>query len=267
MKLRTAIAIIKYATLVAALLSGLGIIVYLGVLKIRILDRMLVFIVLQVLATVIILGKQYWLRNVFQTIRYPGLLYGVCEQLGYLRNLVMNASDEVLDDLYKPTCDTNDFLRDNNLSAEIYPRVVWYPAIKPILMVAGLIGFIYLSKSDTGSRAYAIPFAIALLATGQLINSVYKRKAEPGAGPMLIFSSNGLQMIGANLEWHNVYDWRYIRPKSKGERPRIEVSVIEPVKAQTIFTIHINYTTIAYVEYLILLSHYKYKYGANYVQG
>jgi hypothetical protein len=266
MKLRTAIAIIKYATLVAALLSVLGFIVYLGWLELFFLNRILVFMVLQVLTAAIILGKQYWLRNVFQTIRYPGLLYGVCEQLGYLRNLVMNASDKVLDDLYKPTYDTNEFLLDNNLSPEIYPTVVWYHAVKTILLFGPLFAFAYLVKVDTAYRDYAALFVIALLAIGQLISSISKRKAEPGVGPLLIFSSNGLQMVGVNLEWNNVYDWKYIRKKSKGDQTRIEVSVIEPVNEQRTFTIPIRYTTITYVECLILLSHYKYKYGANYLQ-
>ena len=261
MTLSSSISIIRSATIVAGLLTLISLIFYF--MAFRNFTYLMVYFAIMLITLLIALGKRIWVRYLLRNTQYPGLLYEVCNSLELLRNINVNPSDEVLDDLYQPAYATEDFLKDNKLKTEIYPVMPLFPILGGLLFYGfPLVYILWLSGAHVTNKSYylLVPF---LYAAGFMLSNKLKLRKDPSAGPQYIFAPEGLSVAEGLIEWTNLYDWEYIRPRGRGAVPLIGLRANEAVNGQIEFTVKINDLAISLTDFFLLLTHYKYKYGYN----
>ena len=264
MKLKTGILLIRWATLVAGLLMLAAIIAYLK--SLGNFNYMICYGILAFCSVAVTLSKKYWIRAMFLRVKYPGLLYGVCEKLGYLNNLYIGSEDAILDDLYKPAYDTATFLADNGLKAEIYPSTTTLPLYTGLFQYAipiGVLLYCLLAEhvKDTKYFLLAIPVSLA----GNLLCRRLKRISDTGYEPQYAFTPEGLETPETMLAWAHVADWQYIMPTGRGEQPFMRILMTDTANNKSMCDLPIHTLAIGHVDFCIMMLHYKYKYG--YAQG
>lgn len=259
MTLQTAIRIIRFATVTSALLVLAAIPFYF--MSFKNMAFMALYGLLTVLAIIVTLGKVHWTRYIIRKIKYPGVLFEVCTSSGYFRNANINVSNEVLDDLYKPTCDSETFLLDNNLSADIYRVSSNTSLIMGLFYWLPIASVFALQYNGYKSWQILYPTLLAGLAISGLVTFYLKTKKDRSVAPTYSFSHRGLEAPDLLVPWHNLYSWETIQPTRKGEQKKIELRFTEELDGHQTYTIDTKGLAESLTNLNILLTHYKYKYG------
>ncbi len=257
MKLRTAINFIRYATLASAILFAIaGMLYFAGWDNVNYWFAALLFF----LASVIIaLGKKYWIRYLLRQTKYPGIFYSVCSDLNLLRNMDIFPGDDVLDDLYKPIYSTDDFLADNSLSSSVYPATsAGFKYLSLFYWIIPLCIFTYNSSTHALKKWDASLLMGGSYLAGMLAGKLLKRKIDPGAEARFTFDATGMHSGADLLDWWNIASWT---PTKVDKKNFLAIRLKQPVNGHLIYQADIDFTNISMVEYYILISHYKYKYG------
>lgn len=221
MRLKTAINIIRYATAASAVLALVSLFSYISMFKNA--NYIIAPAAIILVAALITLLKVRWIKYLINRVKYPGILYGVCDAMGFLRNLNINVNDDVLNDLYQPRYDTQTFLKDNFLRHKFY----------------GATPTQYSSAIDRrGERARVKQHA-----------------------PLCLFLPEGLETLDGLFKWSDVYSWQVIMSKGEDYPTTIEVSLVAQENQPAMLTIDLSDFMVGPVEMQILFHHYKYKYG------
>lgn len=258
MTLQNTIHIIRYSTIASALLFFASVPFYFMSFK----D--VIYIILYglaiALAAVVALCKGMWTRYMLRKVKYPGVLYGVCESMGYIRNLNINPSDDVLNDLYQPTWDTDTFLSDNQLDAHVYKVAPIAATVGTALYIVPMAATLYLRK--TGAALPVIYATLLITAAGAVIIAAYLKTLKDKTGmPVYFFSPEGLRSSDVFLPWHNLYSWETIVSKGRGESTVVQCRLGEAINDQLLVNLSITGLAVSPTDFNILLTHYKYKYG------
>ena len=72
---------------------------------------------------IVFLSRSVIVNRVLKKSAHPGLMYAVLEKLGYTQKLDLSLPDELLDEIYKPTYSTSEFLSENDLSPNNGPEL------------------------------------------------------------------------------------------------------------------------------------------------
>jgi|GEM_PF-2772654 len=264
MKLTNAILVIRWATIASGLVFLLALIAYLSGLD---LLNILAYALLMMLAILILLSKKWWLKYLFRTIKYPGLLYGLCDRLNLIGNLDNLVNDAVLDDLYKPAYSTEAFLADNGLTPEVYPAAPGSVVIGQFMLYAVPISFLIAGtqiESLKQTKFYLLSPLSLLVCT--VWRDYIRYQKDPDAGPMYIFSEKGLETADGLAEWNNIYDWQLlpaIGNSRSGERKylRLRIDLKEMTNDRNYFTLNLDEISIRPIQFYMMLIHYQYKYG------
>jgi hypothetical protein len=260
MNLKTAIGITRWATLIASITGLAAFLFYFFIWKNS--GFILVALPLLLMAAIITLSKKYWIKHIFRKVKYPGLLYGICDKMGFFRNLDLDPGEEVMDDLYKPAYDTEEFLWDNKLNPEVFPSrsSSVYLSILLIYLLPMALFYAGIYFPELKSRYFYL-LAVPALIAGIVIGDKLTKKHDADAWPDYIFSAKGLSNKGIMLEWGNLYDWEYVAPKKKGDQGFMEVSMKLPVNEERVFRLDISGETASVIDFCTLMMHYQYKYG------
>ena len=72
---------------------------------------------------IIFLFRAAIINRVIKKSAHPGLMYAVLEKLGYTQKLDISLPDELLDEIYRPSYSTSEFLTENELSPTNGPEL------------------------------------------------------------------------------------------------------------------------------------------------
>ena len=72
---------------------------------------------------ILYLFRSVIVNRVLKKSAHPGLMYAVLEKLGYTQKLNLYLPDEMLDEIYKPSYPTSEFLAENDLPTEFGPEL------------------------------------------------------------------------------------------------------------------------------------------------
>jgi len=118
MKLQTTINLIRYSSLFMFLsLFPLAAVIYIWAKEGQLLALELGLGGFAVLFFVV---RRFAITSAIRRSRYPGVLYAVLEKLKQTAKLELTLTDEMLEDRYNPSYPTEQFLKDNQLSADLH---------------------------------------------------------------------------------------------------------------------------------------------------
>ncbi len=213
MRLKRTIQLIEYSNM--ALVIGLLIIVFAFVAKSpdgKILIFELLFSMPFILSFIF---RQVIITQYLKKSKYPGVFFSVIEKLGLTKNTELNLPDHLLDDMYKPSYSTAQFLNDNNLKTEIGLKKVNTPFEILILMLS-IIAFFYVGEKYT-FRQNPVAFIVMLILiviSGILL--VKNKSQENDVNAVLKFTEKGILSQNNSYDWKNIYDWSY-KPEGRGD--------------------------------------------------
>lgn len=190
---------------------------------------------------------------------YPGVFYSVLDKLGLTNNLDIDLTDDLLNEIYKPGYSTRQFLSDNKLTTEIGTKKNQDLAIASIfgLMVAVYLFF----KYKPGMNDNPALLLLVLIFTGICIYSwTAGKKSRNKKKRILFFSETSLELTGKKLDWKDIYDWNYL-PGGRNESPKIIINYYDNAKNTCEQIILLSNLGIDKIDFLLLLTHFKGKYG------
>lgn len=208
-----------------------------------------------------LLSKRIILKRMMNKMKYPGLLYGVCDKIGLLYNLGIYPGEEMMDDLYHPTYDTDTFLIRNSLSPVVYSvsLVSAFTAkwLRYLPVLVAFIIYIYDSKlfQPPLLAVFCLLYIVAILLTNRL-----RRVIDGDSHVIYRFAPEGLETPNRWIQWDNIYDCEYVH-EDKFEQPRIVISLHNIVNGSRTEEMRIEELAIVPTDLLLLLLHYKNKYG------
>ena len=258
MKLKRTIQIIEYSNI--ALIVGLFIVV----LSIVFRSNDGKFLVFEMLfAFPFILGfffRKLVVKRKLRNTKYPGIFYSVLDKLGLTHNLEIELTDELLNDMYKSSLPTKEFLDDNNLKTEFdrkKPESPWIMIVSTLVFLA----LIFFGRNTQTNITPTVAICLFFL-IGYNIYSFIKTKRDFDDNIALLkFTSNGLSIKDRFIDWKDIYDWTYqIASRSEpakfiinhyhGNDRNIQDSVV------SLSEVNINK-----LDFLMLVAHYKARYG------
>jgi len=199
------------------------------------------------------------IRNKLGKTRYPGALYAVLDKMLLTHKLDIELTDEMLNEMYKPAYSTSEFLADNELETEIGEKKV--SLAMPILStVASVTAFIYFSsRINFGKEPFLLISFLAFVAIS--IFSWLKLKKQKNDGmPVLMFKETGLHFHKDVYPWKSIYDWN-VQPGGRNESDYFIISYYDEAGNIHETFIHISNLNIDKIEFLLLMTHFKGKYG------
>jgi hypothetical protein len=190
---------------------------------------------------------------------YPYEFLSVLEHLGLMGDLEINWSDDLRDGPDRLQMQTGQFLKDNHLATDIGARMlsrslvlfVWFA----ILFASVYVREDYLSEDDP--LFFIIPSLIAIAGFYQYINS-NKTKNDPH--PVLSFTEKGLIFDKSLYEWSSIQDWNYIRGRKYSDG-RMEIAYIDENNSEDMIVADLDDLKIGHIDLLLLLTHFKAKFG------
>ncbi|PZF71147.1 hypothetical protein [Taibaiella soli] len=199
-----------------------------------------------------ILFKRKIIQFVLARVDYPGVFFDLCERLRFIDNLSVDESDKVLDDLYYPQYDTDQFLADNGLTAEIRNAGSTQSSALAISTAIFMVALLLIRPHINRWLLPVLFFALVALVR------YFIPKRGKGL-PLYTFTPEGIITEQGIIAWQSVYDWTAGAKAGKGRS--IMVQFVEPGrKALILYPYHLTHSN---VEILMLLAHYKHKYGGR----
>jgi hypothetical protein len=259
MTLKRALWLMTSATRIALSLMFLGIIVYVTLLTKP--EYIYVGASIMAIGGIILLSRKLLIRRLLNKVEYPGPLYSASDKSGMLTSMGFYPKQEVLDDLYEPFYPTDSFLADNGLSPIIYRIRKSAQTVSAVLaMLPIAIGAVlYFSNREILQVAVILSlYGIYLIPI--FFNDQLRRMADKSIGALYTFSPEGLYTRYGLVPWKNVYDWEYVKGAQRGQL-HIVLSLIEPLDGDKKVFFGVNEMAIVQTDFLLLLAHYKYKYG------
>lgn len=258
MKLVTSIKLIKRIKLIAAYFIGIG--VYLFFVALDDYRALFFACIFFLIGAVLIVSKKILIKRLFTKTMYPGLLYGICEKLGYLRNLSIDPDDFILDDLYKPGYSTEEFLRDNQLETQIYP---FERGGFGFMVLFGVTGWAYYMVMFVFDSSLVIKIIASILESFAIIKLIIGNKLKPDntMPPIYEFTTHGLSTEKGLIEWLNIDNWEKIRMPGEGNYYQIDIKFKTAFDGSDFIKLPLDEIAISVEEFCMLMMYYQYKYG------
>jgi len=203
--------------------------------------------------------RKYIIIYFLKKTPYPGALYSVLDKMGFTRNLDINLSDPLLDDIYKPGYQPDSFLTDNDLKTDIGKKRVSVVMIG-ILSVASLVAitfFIRLTTENNNPLLYMIPAGV-FFAFIWLFPKVRSRQND--ADPLISFTNGYLQIPGQQIKWADLYDWEY-EPGGRQSPGTINLTYYDANKESRQAVLYLSQFDTDKIDMLMLLWFYKARFG------
>jgi len=271
MKLKQALYYVQFAAFIAAILSAVAIVSYVkswasfSSRSPEAISIEIIAVTTIALTVIITLSRKAMIKYFMRHLKYRGLFYGVCDKLNLVQNLGILPDDELLDDLYKPVYFKEEFLRDNNLSPDVYETAVSKNLLLIVTVVIPfLLGVYFLNVLHYSWHFVFIIFASSVI-IGNLLVIVVKKRGRKGPLAMTFIADGLLLPDNTILPWTNIYDLEYVAPYSRGDVPLLELSFKEPVDSSKIMNFKLNSLSSSKTDVLLLFLYFKNKYG--YVAG
>jgi hypothetical protein len=257
MKLKRTIQIIEFSN--TALIIGLFIGVFSLVSKAKD-GKFLVFEMLFAIPFILTFFFRKFIINIYlKKSLYPGAFYSVLDKLGLTRNLEISLTDDLLNEMYKPNYSTNKFLNDNNLKTEIGIKKIQLPFIV-VSIGLGFVGLYYFGQK---LKFEDKPIVFIMLLFFIAMNSYLwtkGKKQQNDTGPIAFFKDSSLELPNIELNWKNIYDWSY-RAGGKNESSNIIINYYDADKNIQETVADLSQINIDKIDFLLLMTHFKGKYG------
>jgi len=201
------------------------------------------------------------INRFLKSSKYPGVFYSVLDKMHLTENLEITLTDDLLNEIYKPSYTTQEFLEENNLKTKIGRSKLHFPLI--LLVLAGSVfGLVYLGKTINIQEK---PFSFISLLGLVILNIFFffkEKKHQNDKEPLVRFEKTGLFVHDFQITWDTIYDWEYYQG-SKDSNSRMTIHYYNQDKLPTEYIIHIGELNTDKLELLMLLTHFKAKYGQN----
>jgi hypothetical protein len=257
MRLKRAIQIVEYTNLSLIVVLVAGVIFFV----VKSPDGKLIFLEMLIAIPFILafLFKKVLIKRFLRKSQYPGVFYSVLDKMRLTKDIDFDLPETLLDEVYKPPYSTERFVADNKLVTEIGPK----RPEKVFNVMCLTLGTAWLIYSVQRFRFQDKPFLFAgsLFLIGLPIYLWSKTRTEPPAEgkPLVRFRSEGLYVNELRLNWKNIYDWNCVAGKDGVQQVVINFYDEDRNIQETIANLPaINSDKI---DFLILLTHFKGKYG------
>jgi len=190
---------------------------------------------------------------------YPGAFYSVLDKLGLSRNLDITLTDELLNEIYKPTYSTNQFITDNNLKTEIGARKIQLPVVL-VCIGLGVAGLFYFGqKFKFQEKPFIFIMAILFVAMNIYLWTKGKKQQNDNE-PIAFFKEKELELPNLKLDWKDIYDWS-CQAGGKNESDKIIINFYDEDKNTQEAIQSLSEINIDKIDFLLLMTHFKGKYG------
>jgi hypothetical protein len=256
MRLKTAISIVEtsYLTIVSIALFGM-VISFFNLKK----ERLVIAIVLLLILFIAALFIKIKLINLYlKKGKYPYEFISVLEQLGLTSDLQINWSEDLINGPKKDRLATNEFLEDNKLATDFGVKKVYRP-IAVIFLGISILGFAYFNQKFTFKNNPVLLGGFLLLIFIGIYSLIKRRESKNDNEPLLSFKEKGL-LVNENLyPWNKMKTWEY-KEGGRGSVGKIIISYAANDKEEKI-TIDLDTIKIDRIDCMLLLTHFKAKYG------
>ncbi len=257
MKLKTAINIVETSYGAILFVGFFGIVAAFFAFK----GETFVITVIALFAIVItaFLVKLNLINFYLKRCKYPYEFLSVLEQLGLTEDLQVNWSEDLMNGPKKSQMMTQQFLSDNNLATDIGRRKINLPIAFVVASISAL-GLVYLFQHYSFKDKPV--FFIGLIIMG--VTNVYLlakgKKQNNDTEPILRFSENGLFFNNNLYEWNKIKRW-VVKGESNDSAGRMKIFYSDENNDENNFIVDINKLNIDRIDFMLLLTHFKTKYG------
>jgi len=257
MKLKRIIQIIQYSNY--ALLIGLLVVILAFVFKSPDNKVAIFEMLFGVFMIISFLFRKIMVAYYFKRTPYPGVFYSVLDKLGFMNALDINLTDELLSEMYNPAYSTEQFLKDNDLSAEIGKRKFDFPGTA-LIIILGIVGFVYFERqNDLKNKNLLLISCLAMILVGTYFWIKAKRDHSANE-PIVRFTDSGLIITQTKIAWKDIYDWNYL-PEGKHEPSYVIINYYDSSGSTSEERIALSELNSSRIEFYLLLTHFKAKYG------
>lgn len=256
MKLKRTIQFIEYSNFLAFIGLIIGVIAFTTGAK----DHLFIILEWTLAAGFLLL---FVFRKLIVTVcmkksTYPGVFYSVLDKLKLTEKLEIHLSDELLDEIYNPRYSTHQFISDNNLQTAIGHKKQGLSFL--ILPVVAGVAIALLNKQPLTSGSTLFTYGLLLLST---LIGLYQwrryRQQQPDHHPLVLFTEKGLILQDKELSWKDIYDWNY-EPNSD-KTSKVIVRHYDAGKNIREDFADLSKIDIGKIDFLLLMTHFKGKYG------
>ncbi len=223
------------------------------------------FSLLFVLGAVLLMLKDRFIVWFMKKSAYPGIVYSVVDKMSLYNRTVSYIDDRILDDLHQPEYDTQTFLKRNDLSSTVYMRGNEWIDNYPIALFAigGVVALLLNAKGVPFSLWWTFPIFILIILINLAIR--YNKPTFHNGVVQYTFMPEYLQSEeGKRMYWKHIKDWTYFKQdRYDPERVYLHYTTNDTDGHEDIL-INITQLSESGEGFLMLLAHYKYKYGSSY---
>lgn len=257
MKLKKAIQIIEYSNL--ALLIGL----FIGVFAIVAKSPDGKFLVFEMLFAIPLILTFFFRKVIVNAYlgrsKYPGVFYSVLDKLGLTHNLEIVLTDDLLNEIYKPTYSTNNFISDNDLITDIDAKKISL-SFTLISIGLGILGLLYLGQKVKFQDNPTLFIAILIFVLINFFLWTKGKKQKNDDEPVVRFTEKSLYLNGQTFDWKSIYDWSY-QAGGKNESNNVIINYYDNEQNIQETIANLASMNTDKIDFLLLLTHYKGKYG------
>jgi cbb3-type cytochrome oxidase subunit 3 len=257
MKLKKAVQIIEYSN--QALIIGLFIGVFALVSKSGD-GKFFVFEILFAIPFIMtFIFRKVIINFYLRKSAYPGVFYSVLDKLGLTRNLDIPLTDELLNEIYKPSYSTNQFIVDNNLKTEIGAKKIQLPVVF-LCIGLGIAGLFYFGEKFSFQEKPLIFIMIILFVAMNIYSWTKGKKQQNDNEAIAFFKDTELELPSLKLNWKDIYDWS-CQAGGKNESDKIIINFYDQDNNIQEATQSLSEINIDKIDFLLLMTHFKAKYG------
>jgi hypothetical protein len=196
------------------------------------------------------------LINVFlKKVHYPGIVYTVLNKLNDTAMANIELTDELLNDVYKPDYNKEQFLLDNNLRTDIGRSKFEFPiTVFAFVFSVGLFVFVSSTTVFTEKPLYYLWCLILMIANTYYF--FYEKKTYNDKTPIICFEDKGIHLQDQFLEWINIDDWKFVS-NGKYSSAKVVLSYLDSYQQLNQTTITPEELNAGYIDILMLLAFYK----------
>jgi len=257
MKTKRAIQIIEFSN--AALIAGLLIGLFAFISKAKDGKFFLLELFFAVPFILTFFFRKLIINIYLKRTLYPGVFYSVVDKLGLAHNLEITLTDELLNEIYKPAYSTDQFLSDNNLKTEIGINKIKLPFIGiSIIVCAGSL--FYFGQQYKFEDEPLLFVGLLIFISAGIFAWIKGKKKQNDNEPVVIFKKNELVFYDQNIGWKDIYDWTFTSDGNNNSE-KIIINYYDAEKNIAEIIVQLSQLKIGKIDFLLLMTHFKGKYG------
>ncbi len=191
--------------------------------------------------------------------KYPFEFLSVLEKLKLTEDLQINWGEDFINGPDKSKMLTQQFLADNNLATDIGTKKINLP-ITLIFVFASVIGLIYFNRLFSFKDRPLLFVSSIVVVIGSIYVLIKNKKRQNDNAPILSFTEKGLLLNGSTYKWDRIKDWTFEEKNREGQVSITYFNESENDSDNKIIA-DLNGLNIGHIDFLLLLTHFKAKYG------